>query len=46
MPNRDFAVYPITVMDADGKPVHAIENDTRPMIRAVLVTTDPVPSLR
>jgi protein-export membrane protein SecD/preprotein translocase SecF subunit len=41
VPNRDFAIFPITVIDAAGKPVKAVENDARPMTRAVLVTVDP-----
>ncbi len=39
--SRDFAVMPITVLDAAGKPVAAAEDDARPMVRAVLLTTDP-----
>ena len=40
VPNREYAVLPITVIDANEKAVPATENDTRPMVRAVLITKD------
>jgi SecD/SecF fusion protein len=40
VPNREYAVLPITVLDADGHAQPASETDTRPMVRAVLVTKD------
>jgi SecD/SecF fusion protein len=41
VPNREFAVLPILVLDADGKTVPAAENDQRSLRRAVLLTVDP-----
>jgi preprotein translocase SecF subunit len=42
VPSRDYAVWPITVLDSNNKPVPAAsETDARPMVRGVVLTVDP-----